>query len=77
MSLAEDVADILKANRKTEDKIAALVEYIEGEFGRVDDVVVRGTKGAIGTVEAYGLVLQVDANGRAAEVHFPEGAYVE
>lgn len=76
MSIESDVRGILAKNRKAEDKVRALVSYIEG-FSVVWSVVVKNTHAAIETVEAYGLEIGVDASGHASEVTFPDGAVRE
>ncbi|WP_047891735.1 hypothetical protein [Micromonospora sp. RV43] len=43
----------------------------------VFEVEVIGTRMPVETVEAYGLMIEVDANGRAARVVFPDGAEPE
>lgn len=75
MSVESDVRKILKDNRLTDDKVRALVAYIEG-FESVYEAHPCNTHAAIETVEVYGLVIGVDANGYASEVHFPYGAQV-
>jgi hypothetical protein len=42
----------------------------------VFEVDVHGTRAAVETVEAYGLDIDVDANGRATVVRFPDSAAV-
>ena len=76
MSIEDDVRGILADNRKTDDRVRALLSYIEG-FSDVYSVAVRNTHAAVETVWAYGLVIGVDGNGHASEVTFPDGAVRE
>ncbi|MEV1157749.1 hypothetical protein AB0J27_20355 [Micromonospora chokoriensis] len=43
---------------------------------RVEAVDIIGARAVVDTVEAYGLTIEVDANGNAATVRFPYGAEV-
>lgn len=73
MSIESDIREIFADNRKTEDKISALVSYIEG-FERIDEAYPRNTHAEVEQVEIYGLDLGIDANGYACRVTFPDGA---
>lgn len=42
----------------------------------ITTVFVDGAHIPVETVEMYGLQIEVDANGRAAAVHFPDTAYI-
>lgn len=72
MSEHEDVMAIMtQRGLSREQRAARIVEYFAGP---VHEVWPRNTHAAIETVQAYGLRIGVDANGHAAEVHFPDGA---
>lgn len=73
MSTESDIREILADNRKTEDKVAALVAYIEG-FELIDEAYPRNTHAEVEQVRIYGLDLGIDANGYASRVTFPDGA---
>jgi hypothetical protein len=58
---------------KLGELLDAIEELMPGEAG-IFGVAVEGTRVVVETIEAYGLTIGVDANGRAAEVAFPDGA---
>lgn len=76
MTAESDIREILAENRKVEDKVRALVEYVEG-FGLAYEAFPRNTHAEVEQVEAYGLNFGIDANGYAARVTFPDGAIVD
>lgn len=53
-------------------KAKEILDYLTPE--RITDVAVRNTHVGVGKIEAYGLIIDVDANGYAVHVHFPYGA---
>lgn len=66
----EWLADLLpKSAHKHIDEI---LDYFEPE--RITQVEVLGGRVRVERVEAYGLEIDVDANGRATRVAFPDGA---
>jgi hypothetical protein len=58
---------------KLDELISALDEFIPYDGG-IYVVEVAGARVPITNVEIYGLIIGVDANGRAAEVGIPDGA---
>lgn len=71
--LSTELEKILpKSQHKKIDQILELIDQPEC----VTAVEVNKTHAPIETVELYGLVLGVDANGYAATVSFPDGAEV-
>jgi len=54
-------------------KIPEILSYF-GQAEEVHEVDVVGSRVVVETVEAYGLVIGVDANGNAATITFPHGA---
>ena len=71
---------IRNADRQT-DATDAVVEALKEaghlvEFGETERVEVRASRVAVETVEAFGLVLELDAHGNAVTVHSPHGMFV-
>lgn len=75
MSVEDDVRAIFKRNKLVEDKIREIVKYIESG-DEIEIAWPNRTRVEVEQVEAYGLVLGVDANGEACRVEFPWGAGV-
>lgn len=65
------LADLLPKSAHT--KIPAILSYF-GQAEDVREVDVVGSRVPVETVEAYGLLVGVDANGNAATITFPHGA---
>jgi hypothetical protein len=42
----------------------------------IGSIGIHGARVPVETVEAYGLAIEVDANGRAAVVHFSDDTYI-
>lgn len=62
--------DEFKISKTRQEKIMAIVEPLAGQTPLA--VLPTDTRGCVvETVEAYGLVIEVDANGRAARVSLP------
>lgn len=75
MTEQEDLINILKQRgKKQEEKVQDIIKYYEGP---IYYAVTRNAHAAIETVQEYGLVIGVDANGYASELHFPNGAFSE
>ena len=70
--LRSELAEILPKSQHK--KIDAIVALIEPEPWSITAVDVAMAHVGIETVEAYGLVIKLDANGDAASVEFPYGA---
>ncbi|WP_067502245.1 hypothetical protein [Actinoplanes sp. TFC3] len=70
--LRSELAEILPKSQHR--KIDAIVALIEPEPWSIQAVDVAMSYVGIETVEAYGLVIKLDANGDAASVEFPYGA---
>ncbi len=67
-----DVVEILgRRGMSREERARAILEYALSELYVAYP---RKTHAGVETVEAFGLTIRVDANGYAAEVHFPNGA---
>lgn len=78
---AADIADAREDDRAylaellpkgAQRHIAAILDYFMPT--QVDAVDIRGARVAVEEVAAFGLVVEVDANGNAATVRFPHGA---
>ncbi|WP_371409767.1 hypothetical protein OG423_14275 [Micromonospora zamorensis] len=65
------LADLLPKSAHT--KIPAILSYF-GQAEATHEVDVVGARVPVETVEAYGLLIGVDANGNAATITFPHGA---
>lgn len=63
---------VLRKRGAHADKAEEILDYFTPE--RITDVAVHNTHAPIRQVDAYGLLIYVDANGYAAHVHFPCGA---
>ena len=73
-SFRDELADILPKSQHS--KIDRILQLIDPADAVVYTVEIPASKVGIDTVEVYGLVIAVDANGDAASVEFPYGAEV-
>lgn len=73
MTAEDDIRSIFADNRTNEARIRALVEYVDG-YAETWSAWPKKARVQVEQVEAYGLVLGVDANGDACRVDFPRGA---
>jgi hypothetical protein len=73
----DDTAAVLEIlQRRGLDKPKRAAEIVRYFAGPIYDAYPRNTHAGIEAVEAYGLRIDVDANGYASAVHFPDGAEV-
>lgn len=63
-----------KISKKNMDAIAEHVEATANDTSDIKAVEIHGARVAVETVNAYGLVIQLDAHGNAVTVEFPYGA---
>lgn len=63
---------VLRKRGAHADKAEEILDYFTPEC--ITDVAVHRAHVGVGKIEAYGLIIDVDANGYAAHVHFPYGA---
>lgn len=67
-----------KISEASQKKIDAIVGWVEDNtYDIVDTVAVVGARVQTETVEAYGLEITVDANGRAVHVTTPDGFHLD
>ena len=66
---------LLAGRTKRDEKIKAIIDYFKPGVSYV--AYARNRHAPIETVDIYGLEINVDANGYASEVHFPDGYVTE
>jgi hypothetical protein len=78
MAMTDDekwLTELLAGRMKRDEKVAEIIRYFESDVSYV--AYARNRHVPIETVEIYGLEINVDANGCASEVHFPDGYVTE
>ena len=75
MTDEEFLAGVLSGLKSRKEKVRKILAWFVPETHSV--AYARNTHTPIETVELYGLAIGVDANGHAAEVHFPDGYVTE
>ena len=71
----EFLSDLLSSSKRRGEKVREILAWFAPETHHV--AYARNTHAPIETVDIYGLVIGVDANGHAAEVRFPDGYVTE
>lgn len=69
--LEQDIQAILRSEQPRAEQVTALAELLT--VGAIGEVTLPTTRVEVERVEAYGLVLGLDAAGNAVRVEFPNG----
>jgi hypothetical protein len=72
--LREQVLAVLRGKTKRAEQADALLALLRPEPELIDYVVIPGTRPVLREIEAYGLVIELDAADLAVTVEFPAGA---
>lgn len=76
--LDETFSEADEISEASQEKIDAIVGWVEDNtYDIVNTVEVVGARVQTETVEAYGLEITVDANGRAVRVTTPDGFHLD